>query len=164
MNLTKCLRALETCNGVVREVSDQEILDAKAQVGAGGLGCEPASAASVAGAKRLVRRTGDRPRRARRLHPHGPSTQRPRQPRSPITRPIRTVQQSPRQPRRETRRFANRPVAVKNDLDEIIRAIQLNSYNNAMPLAQTRVRSDVQRTKMNGWLDDRVLRSFGIPF
>ncbi len=28
-------------------------MDAKAQVGAGGLGCEPASAASVAGAKRL---------------------------------------------------------------------------------------------------------------
>src|SRR5690606_23563800 len=32
---------------------DQEILDAKAQVGAGGLGCEPASAASVAGARKL---------------------------------------------------------------------------------------------------------------
>ena len=53
VNFYKCLRALETCNGVVREVSDQEILDAKAQVGAGGLGCEPASAASVAGAKKL---------------------------------------------------------------------------------------------------------------
>ena len=54
VNLDKCLRALETCDGVVREVSDQEILDAKAQVGAGGLGCEPASAASVAGARLLV--------------------------------------------------------------------------------------------------------------
>ena len=54
VNLTKCLRALEECDGVVREVSEQEILDAKAQVGAGGLGCEPASAASVAGAKQLV--------------------------------------------------------------------------------------------------------------
>ncbi|HET6425922.1 MAG TPA: pyridoxal-phosphate dependent enzyme, partial [Planctomycetaceae bacterium] len=53
VNLKKCLRALDTCNGVVREVTDQEILDAKAQVGAGGFGCEPASAASVAGAKRL---------------------------------------------------------------------------------------------------------------
>ena len=53
VNLKKCLRALETCNGVVREVSDQDILDAKAQVGAGGFGCEPASAASVAGAKLL---------------------------------------------------------------------------------------------------------------
>lgn len=53
VNLKKCLRALETCNGVVRQVTDQEILDAKAQVGAGGFGCEPASAASVAGAKLL---------------------------------------------------------------------------------------------------------------
>jgi threonine synthase len=54
VNLNKCLRALEACDGVVREVTEQEILDAKAQVGAGGLGCEPASAASVAGARQLV--------------------------------------------------------------------------------------------------------------
>jgi threonine synthase len=54
VNLTKCLRALEWCDGVVRTVTDQEIMDAKAQVGAGGLGCEPASAASVAGARKLV--------------------------------------------------------------------------------------------------------------
>lgn len=57
VNLNKCLRALDTCDGVVRQVTDQEILDAKAQVGAGGFGCEPASAASVAGA-RLLRREG----------------------------------------------------------------------------------------------------------
>ena len=54
VNLNKCLRALEVCDGVVRQVTEQEILDAKAQVGAGGLGCEPASAASVAGAKKLL--------------------------------------------------------------------------------------------------------------
>ncbi len=54
VNLTKCLRALDFCDGVVRKVSEQEILDAKAQVGANGFGCEPASAASVAGCKRLV--------------------------------------------------------------------------------------------------------------
>ncbi len=54
VNLVKCLRALEICDGVVRQVDDQAILDAKAQVGAGGFGCEPASAASVAGARLLV--------------------------------------------------------------------------------------------------------------
>ena len=54
VNLSKCLRTLEVMKGVVRDVSEQEILDAKSQVGAGGFGCEPASAASVAGAKRLV--------------------------------------------------------------------------------------------------------------
>ncbi|MCA9196515.1 MAG: threonine synthase, partial [Planctomycetales bacterium] len=42
VNLNKCIRALEFCDGVVRQVSDQEILDAKAKVGAGGIGCEPA--------------------------------------------------------------------------------------------------------------------------
>jgi threonine synthase len=57
VNLNKCLRALEFCEGVVRRVTDQEILDAKAQVGAGGIGCEPASAASLAGA-RLLREEG----------------------------------------------------------------------------------------------------------
>jgi len=57
VNLKKCLRALDACNGVVREVSDAEILDAKANVGAGGFGCEPASGASVAGA-RLLRKQG----------------------------------------------------------------------------------------------------------
>src|SRR5262245_7873689 len=47
VSLPKALRALDVCGGAVREVSDQEILDAKAKVGAGGLGCEPASAVSV---------------------------------------------------------------------------------------------------------------------
>lgn len=54
VNLPKALRGLDQCNGVVRAVPDAEILDAKARVGAGGLGCEPASGASVAGLKRLV--------------------------------------------------------------------------------------------------------------
>ncbi|MDR1962428.1 MAG: threonine synthase [Planctomycetaceae bacterium] len=54
VNLSKCLRALDFCNGIVREVTEQEILDAKAQVGTGGFGCEPASAASVAGTRKLV--------------------------------------------------------------------------------------------------------------
>ena len=57
VSLTRCLRALEVCDGVVRQVTDEEILDAKAQVGAGGFGCEPASAASIAGA-RLLRQEG----------------------------------------------------------------------------------------------------------
>jgi threonine synthase len=57
VNLKKALRALDITDGVVRQVSDQEILDAKAQVGAGGFGCEPASAASVAGV-RLLRSEG----------------------------------------------------------------------------------------------------------
>lgn len=49
VNLSKCLRALDVMNGVVREVSDEVILEHKAMVGRFGFGCEPASAASVAG-------------------------------------------------------------------------------------------------------------------
>jgi len=57
VNLMKALRALETMYGVVRQVSDAEILDAKALVGRYGFGCEPASAAAVAG-YRLLRAEG----------------------------------------------------------------------------------------------------------
>ena len=57
VNLDKALRTLEITNGVVRAVPDEAILDAKAQVGAFGYGCEPASGASVAGAK-LLREEG----------------------------------------------------------------------------------------------------------
>ncbi len=55
VNLPKALRSLEAMNGVVRDVPDQAILDAKAMVGRFGFGCEPASAASVAGLQRLLR-------------------------------------------------------------------------------------------------------------
>jgi len=57
VNLKKALRSLEATDGVVREVPDEAILDAKAQIGRAGIGCEPASAASVAGA-RLLRQEG----------------------------------------------------------------------------------------------------------
>jgi threonine synthase len=54
VNLPKALRALDTMNGVVREVSDDEILEHRAMVARWGFGCEPASAASVAGLRRLL--------------------------------------------------------------------------------------------------------------
>ena len=54
VNLPKALRALDTMNGVVRQVDDETILEHKAMVGRYGFGCEPASAASVAGAHMLV--------------------------------------------------------------------------------------------------------------
>ncbi len=53
VNLKKCLRSIKVCDGVVRAISDEEIVDAKAVIGNHGLGCEPASAASVAGLKLL---------------------------------------------------------------------------------------------------------------
>jgi len=53
VNLKKCLRAINICDGVVRAVTDEEICDAKAIIGKYGLGCEPASAATIAGLKHL---------------------------------------------------------------------------------------------------------------
>ena len=50
----KCLRGLAATDGVVEQVSDQEILDAKARVDAAGIGAEPASCAAVAGLRKLV--------------------------------------------------------------------------------------------------------------
>jgi threonine synthase len=57
----RAVRAIRETNGVVTSVSDAEILDAKAVIDAAGVGCEPASAASVAGVRRLVRESTIRP-------------------------------------------------------------------------------------------------------
>jgi threonine synthase len=54
VNLPKALRALDVMNGVVREVTDEEILEHRAMVARWGFGCEPASAASVAGLRKLM--------------------------------------------------------------------------------------------------------------
>ncbi len=45
---------IEATNGVVAQVSDEEILRAKGVIDRAGIGCEPASAASVAGVRQLV--------------------------------------------------------------------------------------------------------------
>lgn len=45
---------IETTNGVVERVTEQEIADAKAVIGASGIGCEPASAATLAGLRKLT--------------------------------------------------------------------------------------------------------------
>jgi threonine synthase len=55
VNLPKALRAIEVMNGVVREVTDEDILEHRAMVARFGFGCEPASAASVAGLNLLRR-------------------------------------------------------------------------------------------------------------
>ena len=50
----RAVRAIRDTDGVVLDVSDADILDAKAVVDAAGVGCEPASAASVAGVRALA--------------------------------------------------------------------------------------------------------------
>lgn len=50
----KARRALDVTDGVVEQVTDAEILAAKARVDASGIGAEPASCATVAGLRKLV--------------------------------------------------------------------------------------------------------------
>ncbi len=127
VNLKKCLRALSACDGLVRHVTDQEIMDAKARVGSGGLGCEPASAASVAGARKLraegVIAPGDRVVCILTGHQLKDPT---------ATVAYHSADQDQFEKvlgSRGVKRagFANRPVVVANDLDDIVRTIALYS-------------------------------------
>ena len=53
-SLERAVEAIRATDGVVTDVTDAEILEAKAVIDASGVGCEPASAASVAGARKLA--------------------------------------------------------------------------------------------------------------
>ncbi|NLH16871.1 MAG: threonine synthase, partial [Phycisphaerae bacterium] len=107
VNLKKCLRALEVCNGVVLAVPDEEIIDAKAQVGLYGFGCEPASAATIAGLKHLLADGVINPdeRIACVLTGH------------PLKDPTITVNYH----KDKMGLYSNPPIEVPNDLQEIIR-------------------------------------------
>src|SRR5207245_9576804 len=52
----KAQKVLKATGGEVEEVSEIEIALAKAEIGANGVGCEPASAVTLAGLKKLVKR------------------------------------------------------------------------------------------------------------
>ena len=110
VNLIKCLRALEICNGVVRRVSDEKIIEAKAVIGRWGIGCEPASAATIAGLKILRDEgvIGADQRVACVLTGHQ------------LKDPNQTVKYHI-----ETDGvFSNRPTEVENDLDAIINSLR----------------------------------------
>jgi threonine synthase len=110
VNLKKCLRSIDICDGVVRAVPDEEIIDAKAIIGKYGLGCEPASAATIAGLKHLRAENiidGDE-RVACVLTGH------------PLKDPNLTVNYH----KDKQGRFSNPPIEAPNDFDAIIRLIQ----------------------------------------
>jgi threonine synthase len=135
VNLPKALRALETMDGVVREADDAEILEHKAMVGRYGFGCEPASAASVAGAHQLVREGVIRPdqRVVCILTGHV------------LKDPDATVQYhtgvdmkavQDQAPRREVRgKLAVPPIPVPDDLDAIVAAIGIPSAAGPLRVA-----------------------------
>jgi len=52
----KAVRVIQATGGACDEVSEIEIAQAKAEIGAEGIGCEPASAVTLAGLKKLLRK------------------------------------------------------------------------------------------------------------
>jgi threonine synthase len=56
-NWPRAVRALEWTEGITEAVTDEEIRTAKAALASDGVGCEPASAATAAGIRKL-RRSG----------------------------------------------------------------------------------------------------------
>jgi len=110
VNLKKCLRSIDICDGVVSAVPDEEIIDAKAIVGRYGLGCEPASAATIAGLKHLRAENiiGADERIASVLTGH------------PLKDPNVTVNYH----REKQGQFSNTPIEAPNDLDAIIKLIK----------------------------------------
>jgi threonine synthase len=57
----KALRGLHFTNGMVLDVTDEEIGDAKEVIGRDGVGCEPASATTLAGLRKLTANGGIEP-------------------------------------------------------------------------------------------------------
>jgi len=110
VNLKKCLRSIDICDGVVIAVTDEEICDAKAIIGKYGLACEPASAATVAGLKYLLADgiVARDERVACVLTGH------------PLKDPNVTVNYH----KENQGAYSNPPVEVPNDLEEIIKLIK----------------------------------------
>ncbi|MBI1337538.1 MAG: threonine synthase [Phycisphaera sp.] len=133
VNLPKALRALDFMDGVVRQVDDQTILEHKAMVGRYGFGCEPASAASVAGAHQLINEgvIGKSDRVVCILTGHE------------LKDPDATVkyhtgvdmkaiqEQAPRHDPHG--KLSNRPIPVPDDLDAIIEALALDKTGKITP-------------------------------
>ncbi|MBC7195337.1 MAG: threonine synthase, partial [Caldisericia bacterium] len=55
VNVEKAKCAIEFTKGVVEAVSDEEILNAKIELDSLGFGCEPSSASTLAGLKKLIK-------------------------------------------------------------------------------------------------------------
>ncbi len=123
VNLPKALRALEVMNGVVREVDDETILEHRAMVARWGFGCEPASAASVAGLHQLLEEQVISPDETVVCILTGHELKDPNVTVKYHTG-IDTRAAQDQAPRTEpTGKLSNQPIPVADDIDAIIRAI-----------------------------------------
>jgi threonine synthase len=126
VNLKKCLRTLSVTNGVVEQVSDEEILDAKAVIGTNGMfGCEPASAATVAGARKLMQAGVISPEEVVVCIATGHQL---KDPDAIVGYHAKGFDQRLEEKMAhfhvKDRRFANVPIVVDNEMDRIVEAIE----------------------------------------
>src|SRR5713226_2517166 len=115
----KAQREIAALNGVVEKVNEQEIADAKAIIGQCGIGCEPASAATLAGIRKLAAAgaiertadviavlTGNLLKDPDYIHQYHTG-----QLKHPDGKPLQS-------------RFGNQPIVVPNDADAIARVLE----------------------------------------
>ena len=142
VNLPKALRALDVMHGVVREVSDEEIQEHRAMVARWGFGCEPASAASVAGLRKLLDERVISPSERVVCILTGHELKDPNATVKYHTGiDMKAVQDQA--PRSEPKgKFSNRPVPVEDDLESIIRAM------GGQPSAIAGMKTKVQRSNL----------------
>ncbi len=115
----KAFHEITASNGVVEKVSEQEIADAKAIIGRCGIGCEPASAATLAGIRKLTNAG------VMRAHDDVIAVLTGNVLKDPdyIYR-YHTGQLKDPDDRLIQARFANQPVVVPNDADTIARMLE----------------------------------------
>ncbi|MBC7783445.1 MAG: threonine synthase [Burkholderiales bacterium] len=123
VNLAKALRALDVMNGIVVQVDDETIQEHRAMVARYGFGCEPASAASVAGLTQLLANGTISPSERVVCILTGHELKDPNETvRYHTGIDMKTAQDTA--PRIEPKgKFANRPVAVPDTLEAIVQAL-----------------------------------------
>ena len=105
----RAVRAIRETRGVVEAVTDAQILEAKAVIDAAGIGCEPASAAALAGARVLRRRGVIRPRESVVVV---------------LTGHVLKDSDSVLRYHSGKGRHANRPIEIEGRLDEVARLLE----------------------------------------
>lgn len=110
----KAVQSIDDSNGVVESVTEQEISDAKATIGRCGIGCEPASAATLAGVRKLVAAGIIKPTDRVVAVLTGHVLKDP-----DYVYKYHTEKLDDPQGKRLVSRFANKPVVVPNDPDAI---------------------------------------------
>jgi len=115
----KALHEVTTSDGVVEMVSEQEIADAKAVIGRCGIGCEPASAATLAGIRKLTTLGTMRPDADVVAVLTGHVLKDPDYVYGYHTGTLKAPDGTPIESN-----YGNRPIVVANDADQIVRVLE----------------------------------------